>query len=127
MTRKITKIRHYPETSYRKPIDIKKEIKAFYKITRQNYNSYSRCKLGKRCIKKTKKNTTFIKYTLVCAINTKEIVGYELYEKRGMNADRMVKNIDKFIKAKYVNNLIIMDNGGSHKNSKIKTSIEETK
>ena len=44
-----------------------------------------------------------------------------------MNADRMVEFIDKFIKGKYVNNLIIMDNGGSHKSPKIKTSIEETR
>jgi hypothetical protein len=143
LTRKRTKTRHYPETRYRKPIDMKKEIKAFYKITdkysldkiisidetsihAQITNSYSRCELGKRCIKKTTKNTTFRKYTLVCAINSKGIVGYELYEKGGMNTDRMIAFVNKFIKGKYINNLIIMDNGGSHKSSKIKICIEGT-
>ena len=69
-TRKRTKIRHYPETRYGKSIDLNKEIKTFYKITdkysidkiisidetsihAQISNSYSRCALGKRCIKKT--------------------------------------------------------------------------
>lgn len=32
-TRKRTKIRHYPETRYNKPIDYVKEMKLFYKIT----------------------------------------------------------------------------------------------
>ena len=86
-TRKRTKTRHYPETRYGKLIDLKKEMKQFYKITdkysihkiisidetsmhAQISNSYSRCELGKRCIKKTTKNTTFKKFTLVCAINS---------------------------------------------------------
>ena len=68
-TRKRTKIRHYPETRYTKPIDYVKEMKLFYKITdkysihkiisidetsihAQITNNYSRCKLGKRCVKK---------------------------------------------------------------------------
>jgi transposase len=37
----------------------------------------------------------------------------------------MIAFIDKFINGKYKNNLIIMDNGGSHKSSKIKTIVEE--
>ena len=30
LTRKRTRIRHYPETRYNKPIDFKKEMKTFY-------------------------------------------------------------------------------------------------
>jgi hypothetical protein len=89
-------------------------------------SNYSRCNLGKRCVKKTTDNRVFIKYTLVCAINSKGVVGYELYEKGGMNSERMIQFIDKFINNKFKNCLIIMDNGGSHKNKLIKTKIEET-
>ena len=60
-------------------------------IHAQISNSYSRCELGKRCIKKTTKNTTFRKYTLVCAINSNGIIGYE---RGGMTADRMIDFIN---------------------------------
>ena len=85
-------------------------------------SNYSRCNIGKRCVKKTIDNRVFIKYTLVCAINSKGVVGYELYKKGGMNSGRMIQ----FINNKFKNCLIIMDNGGSHKNKSIKTKIEET-
>ena len=126
-TRKRTKIRDYPETRYNKPIDFVKEMKNFYKMTdkysiyniisidetsihAQITNSYSRCELGK----------------LVCAINSKGIVGFELYEKGGMNLDRMKDFLKKYIKGKYKNNLIIMDNGGSHKSKEVRQYIEKT-
>jgi len=142
-TRKRTKIRHYPETRYNKPIDYVKEMKFFYKITdkysihkiisidetsihAQITNNYSRCKLGKRCVKKTTNNVVFKKYTLVCAINSKGIVGFELYENGGMNLQRMKDFLKKYINDKYKNNLIIMDNGGSHKSKEIRKYIEKT-
>lgn len=142
-TRKRTRIRHYPETRYRKPINLKTMMKTFYKETdkyflnkiisidetsiyAQMVSSYSRCKLGKRCVKKTKDNKVFIKFTLVCAINSKGVVGWTLYETGGMTGNRMSDFINKFIKNKYKNNLIIMDNGGAHKNECVKKTIEET-
>lgn len=142
-TRKRTKIRHYPEKRYNKPIDYMKEMKLFYKITdkysihkiisidetsihAQITNNYSRCKLGKRCVKKTTNNVVFKKYTLVCAINSKGIVGFELYENGGMNLQRMKQFLKKYINDKYKNNLIIMDNGGSHKSKEIGKYIEKT-
>ena len=76
---------------------------------------YSRCKLGKRCLKKTKDNKVFIKFTLLCAINRKGIIGWTLYESGGMTGDRKSYFINTFIKNKYKNYLIIMDNGGEHK------------
>ena len=142
-TRKRTRIRHYPETRYRKPINLKTMMKTFYKETdkyslnkiisidetsiyAQMVSSYSRCKLGKRCVKKTKDNKVFIKFTLVCAINSKGIVGWTLYETGGMTGDRMSDFINKFIKNEYKNNLIIMDNGGAHKKECVKETIRET-
>lgn len=110
ITRKRTKIRHYPKTRYGKSIDFIKELKEFYKkvskinlskiisvdetsIHAQIINNYSRCELGKRCVKKTTNNAVFKKYTLICAINHKGIIGWELYEQGGINSERMVEFI----------------------------------
>lgn len=144
ITRKRTTKRHFPETRYGKPIDLKKQLKQFYAKTdkwslnkiicidetsvyAQMPNNYSRCKLGKRCVQKTTNNKVFVKYTLVCAISSKGIVGWTLYREKGMSAIRMVEFISKFIKNKYKNHLIIMDNGGPHKSHLVKEAIVETK
>ena len=144
ITRKRTRVRHYPETRYNKPIDLNKQMKLFYKevdkfqqnkiisidetsIQAEMTSNYSRCELGKRCVKKTADNKVFRKFTLVCAINNKKAIGWTLYEKGGMNGKRMVAFIDEFIKGKYKNHLIIMDNGGAHKNIAVKEKILESK
>tara|TARA_B100000524_G_C23643361_1_gene367549 strand:+ start:221 stop:826 length:606 start_codon:yes stop_codon:yes gene_type:complete len=97
ITRKRTKRRHYPNKRYNKPINLKLQVKQFYSITdkysltkiisidetsiyAEMASNYSRCDLGKRCVKKTTDNRVFTKYTLVCAMNSKGIIGYELYE-----------------------------------------------
>ena len=143
ITRKRTKIRHYPETRYRKPIDFVEELNKFYKtvskinlnkiisidetsIHAQIVNNYSRCELGKLCVKKTTNNAVFKKYTLVCAINNQKIIGWELYEKGGMNAERMVDFIHKYITDKFHSNTIIMDNGGAHKSNLVKEAVEQS-
>ena len=144
ITRKRTKIRHYPKTRYGKSIDFIKELKEFYKkvskinlskiisvdetsIHPQIINNYSRCELGKRCVKKTTNNAVFKKYTLICAINYQGIIGWELYEHGGINSERMVEFIKKYIDGKFKKNVIIMDNGGSHKSSQVKSSISNSK
>ena len=140
LTRKRTRIRHYPETRYNKPIDFKKEMKTFYEkvdkfsihkiisidetsIHAEMTASYSRCELGRRCVKKTKDNKVFKKYTLVSAISSKGIVGWILYESGGMTSNRMVEFINKFIKDKFKNYLVIMDNGGAHKSNLVKEAV----
>jgi hypothetical protein len=144
VTRKRTTRRHYPNTRHNKKIDYRNELTIFYKITdkysvnkiicidetsisAQMPSNYSRCKLGKRCVLKTTNNKVFVKYTLVCAMTSKGIIGYELYEKGGMNSERMVSFINKFIEGKYTNHLIIMDNGGSHKSKEIKDIVKKSK
>ena len=144
ITRKRTTRRHYPDKRYGKPIDLKKELKKFYKVTDQYEldniinidetsvyaqmpSNYSRCDLGRRCVLKTKNNKVFTKYTLVCAMTSNGIIGFELYEKGGMNSERMIKFIDNYINNKFKNCLIIMDNGGSHKNKQIAMEIKKTK
>lgn len=89
--------------------------------------SYSRCELGRRYVKKTKDNKVFKKYTLVSAISSKGIVGWILYESGGMTSNRMVEFINKFIKDKFKNYLVIMDNGGAHKSNLGKEAIINSK
>jgi transposase len=142
ITRKRTTRRHFPDKRYGKSIDLNKELKNFYKVTDQYPldtiisidetsvyaqipSNYSRCDLSKRCVLKTKNNKVFTKYTLVCAMTSKGI-GFELYEKGGMNAERMIEFINKYIKNKFKNALVIMDNGGSHKNKLIGETIKKT-
>jgi hypothetical protein len=117
ITRKRTRVRHYPKTRYGKPVDLKNEMKLFFsKVDKYSINkiisidetsihadmthSYSRCELGKRCVKKTDDNRVFKKFTLVCAISNKKVIGWTLYENGGMTSDRMVVFINKFIKNK---------------------------
>jgi len=132
ITRKRTRQRHYPITRYGKPINYKKDLSIFYKIT-DKYSihkiicidetsinahmpsSYSRCELGKRCVYRTTDNKVFKKFTLVCAIMSKGVIGWILYENGGMTADRMNEFISQFINNKLKKCLIIMDNGGPHK------------
>lgn len=71
ITRKRTTTRHFPETRYGKKINLKKEMNKFYSVVdkfsitkiisidetsiyAEMTNNYSRCELGKRCIKKNK-------------------------------------------------------------------------
>ena len=143
ITRKRTRIRHFPKTRYGKPIDFKKEMKIFYvkidkfsihkiisidetSINAEITHNYSRCELGKRCVKRTTDNRVFKKFTLVCAISSKGIIGWTLYENGGMTSERMVVFINKFIKNKFTKNLIIMDNGGAHKSNLVKNAINNT-
>ena len=44
---------------------------------------------------KTKDNRVFKKYTLVVAMNSKGIIGWILYEKGGMNTERMIEFLKK--------------------------------
>jgi len=88
-------------------------------------SNYSRCYLGKRCVQKTTNNNVFKKYTLLVAISYNGLIGYTLFEKGGVNSDRMVVFLNKILqsKKKY---LVIMDNAPAHKSKKIKKTIEDT-
>ena len=87
---------------------------------------YARCNLGKRCIDMTDENFIFRKYTLLVAISYNGLVGAKIYEKGGMTKERFVDFIDTFIKDKYKNHLIILDNAGSHQNELVQNKITST-
>jgi len=88
---------------------------------------YGRSKSGTRVIKKTNKYP-YKRYNCLCAISAKKVIGCILYEdlKGGVKTDNILEFYNKFIKDKYKEHLIIMDNAVIHKSKKIKELIEST-
>ena len=140
ITLKQTKLRHVPKTRFRKPIDVKKQLKQFYKEVKKHkleniicidetslnaYETRKHCyeKIGKRCTVKTDNQEVFKKYTGIFAISTKGVIGYEIYDKGGIDSDRLIEFINKFVNGKHKKKLIIMDNASSHRNKKVKEVI----
>jgi hypothetical protein len=81
--------------------------------------------IGKRCVIKTKSQEVFKKYTGIFAISTRGVIGYELYDKGGIDTNRLSLFLEKFILHKYKNKLIVLDNASSHRNAKIKEIINK--
>jgi transposase len=142
ITLKMTRIRHEPVQRFGKDIDINKSIKEFYnevkkyniddiicidetsvKSLQKRNHCYS--EKGKRCVIKTQSQEVFKKYTGIFAISVNGVVGWDLYEKSGINADRMVEFLEANITNKFKNKLIILDNASSHRNPKVKEVINK--
>jgi hypothetical protein len=85
--------------------------------------AYSRCYIGKRCVIKTNNNFVFRSFTLLVAINNSGCVGSKLYQQGGMTKERFVDFLEEHIFSKYKDNLIILDNAGSHNNQFVKDAI----
>jgi transposase len=139
---KLTRFRHEPIKRFGKDININEKIKEFYKeIKKHNLNdiisidetsvsllmkrNHCYSEVGKRCVIKTTSQEVFKKYTAIFAINNKGVIGWELYEKGGIDSDRLSIFLEKFITKKYKNKLIILDNASSHRNEKIKELINK--
>ena len=142
ITLKITRIRHEPVKRFGKDIDINTNIKKFYeeikkhkiediicidetsiKSLQKRNHCYS--SKGKRCVIKTQSQEVFKKYTGIFAISVNGVEGWDLYEKSGINTDRLIEFLEKFITGKYKNKLIILDNASSHRNQKIKDLVNK--
>ena len=140
ITLKITRIRHEPNKRFGKDIDINKSIKEFYdevkkyrlddiicidetsiKSLQKRNHCYN--EIGKRCVIKTQSQEVFKKYTGIFAISTNGVLGWDLYEKSGINTDRLYDFLETHITNKYKNKLIILDNASSHRNERIKELI----
>tara|TARA_Y100000389_G_C17469440_1_gene528949 strand:+ start:5106 stop:5570 length:465 start_codon:yes stop_codon:yes gene_type:complete len=65
------------------------------------------------------------KYTGIFALSYNGIVGWDLYEKGGINTDRFIEFLEKYVTNKFKNKLIILDNAGSHRNEKIQNIINK--
>ena len=139
---KITRIRHEPTKRFGKGIDINAKIKDFYKeVKKYNLNDiicidetsikslqkrhHCYSDIGKRCVIKTESQEVFKKYTGIFAISTKGVLGWELYEKGGINTDLLIKFLEKYITTKFKDKLIILDNASSHRNERIKELISK--
>jgi transposase len=142
ITLKLTRIRHEPTHRWGKEININEKLRDFYdevqkykiddvicidetsiKSLQKRNHCYSQ--RGKRCVIKTQSQEVFKKYTGVFAISVNGVEGWELYEKGGINTERLVEFLQKFINEKYRNKLIILDNASAHKNDTIRDLVNK--
>ena len=139
---KITKIIHEPVKRFGKDININEKIIDFYNeikkykiddiicIDETSINSLQlrhHCynEVGKRCVIKTNSQEVFKKYTGIFAISINGVEGYELYNKGGIDGDRLLAFLEKFITNKYKNKVIILDNASYHRNERVKELINK--
>jgi transposase len=142
ITLKQTRIRHEPIKSFGKEININNKLNDFYnevkkykiqdiicidetsiKSLQKRNHCYS--EKGKRCVIKTQSQDVFKKYTGIFAINVDGVVDWDLYEKGGINTDRLIDFLEQNITNKLRNKLIILDNASSHRNEKIKALVNK--
>jgi len=142
ITLKLTRIRHEPTHRWGKEININEKLRDFYdevqkykiedvicidetsiKSLQKRNHCYSQ--RGKRCVIKTQSQEVFKKYTGIFAISVNGVEGWELYEKGGINTERLVAFLEKFITEKYKNKLIILDNASAHKNDIIRNLVNK--
>ena len=139
---KLLRLRHEPIKRFGKDINIKEKLNDFYKeiekyklediicIDETSINSlqlrkYCYSNVGKRCVIKTQSQEVFKKYTGIFAISINGVIGIELYEKGGIDSEKLTAFLEKFIINKYKNKVIILDNASSHRNEKIKQLINK--
>jgi len=124
--------------------DEKKELKEFYKILikhkKDKIISIDETSIYVNMVREHGRNTKgrrayyntnmypYKKYNCLCAIKYGKIIGIKIYEDTGgINKEKFMKFIDDFIKNKYKNHTILLDNAIFHKSKEVKTKIEETK
>jgi exonuclease III len=117
---KLLRLRHEPIKRFGKNINIKEKLNDFYKeiekyklediicIDETSINSlqlrkYCYSNVGKRCVIKTQSQEVFKKYTGVFAISIDGVIGMELYEKGGIDTEKLIIFLEKFITNKYKN------------------------
>ena len=143
-TRKRLRKRHEPKLYRGKERNHKGEVQEYLKQARKYdldkiicldetaiyanlHPSYARCDIGKRCYIKSDDNKVFTHYSLLVAITNKKTIGWTIYEKGAVNAERLIEFINEFIKGKYEDNLVIMDNAMFHKSPEVKKAIADSK
>ena len=57
--------------------------------------SHCYSELGKRCVIKTQSQEVFKKYTGIFAISNSGVLGWDLYEKSGIDSDRLYEFLEK--------------------------------
>jgi transposase len=142
ITLKQTRIRHEPIKRFGKDININNKLDEFYNHVKKykiqdiicidetsirSLQKRNHCysEKGKRCVIKTQSQEVFKKYTGIFAINVNGVVDWELYEKGGINTDRLIDFLEQNITNKLRDKLIILDNASSHRNEKIKALVNK--
>ena len=142
ITLKITRIRHEPVKRFGKDININKKLDEFYDEIKQyklediicidetsigSLQKRKHCynKLGKRCIIKTNSQEVFKKYTGIFSISTECVLVWDLYNKGGIDSNRLYDFLQEHITTKFKNKLIILDNASSHRNARIKELVNK--
>jgi transposase len=115
ITLKLKRHLHEPTSRFGKEVNIKSQIKEFYEnvskfkiediicldetsisgLLKRNF-CYS--EKGKRCVHITNSQAVFKKYTGIFAISSSGIVAHDVYEKGGIDSDRLEKFVEEFIK-----------------------------
>jgi len=82
---------------------------------------------GKRCYKTVHKYP-FVKFNFICAIKYGKVIGYKLYQKDGHGIDNIKFNnfYNEYIKNKYKNQLLILDNARFHKSKDVINNITDS-
>lgn len=139
---KQARTRHEPTQRYGKPVNILHQLNDFYKTVKKydkddiisidetSLNSfmirnYCRSEIGKRCIIKTHSQEVFKKYTGIFAITTEGCIGYHVYEKGGINSDRLLEFLNKYVLNNVKGKVILLDNASSHRNPEVKQNISD--
>ena len=140
ITLKLTRIRHEPIKRFGKEIDINSKIKDFYdevkkykiddiicidetsiKSLQKRNHCYSN--KGRRCVIKTQSQEVFKKYTGIFAISVDGVIHWDLYDKGGINTDRLIDFLEHNITSKLKDKLIILDNASAHRNERIRKLV----
>jgi hypothetical protein len=111
---KKVKLKHKPNTCYDKVKDVNILLKEFY-LTVHKFKikdiicidetslssflirNYGYSKKGKRCVIQTNNQNVFKKYTEIFAMTTEGILSYTIYSKGGMDSNRLIKFLNKFL------------------------------
>ena len=141
ITYKQLRKKYYPE---KKLVTLRKDKIQFYKtiIEKNKKNLISidetsfylnmtrnlgRSDKGKRCYKTVHKYP-FVKFNFICAIKYGKVIGYKLYQKDGHGIDNIKFNnfYNEYIKNKYKNQLLILDNARFHKSKDVINNITDS-
>ena len=141
LTHKQLRKKYYPEkklSSFKKDkLDfyktiVKKGMKNIISIDETGFclhmmKNHGRSKKCKRCYK-TVTTYPFVKFNFICAIKCGKIIGYELHQKNtgGIDAVKFNDFYNKFIKNKYKDYLIILDNAKFHKSKDVISNFEKS-
>ena len=137
---KKVKLEHRPKTCYGKIININNLLQEFYLIINKfelkdiicidetSFNAflirkYGYSKKGTRCIIQTNNQNVFKKYTGIFAMTIYGILSYTIYSKGGMDSNRLIEFLNKFL-LEQKSKLIILDNASCHRTEVVKDLIQ---